>query len=220
MPDAWPTPAEALQSLKEGNARFAAGRAENPHADRARLELAGRADQAEHTYATIVTCSDSRVPVEILFDAGVMDLFVVRVIGNACDAASIASMEYGLVHVRTPVLVVLGHTQCGAITAATHAVQGRGHEVAETISPVLKGFEPAVRAAMEQHPGACGDDLVPHAVEENVRATVAQFLRRSAAARDMVARDEARVVGAVYDVATGRVRWLPEDASAGLGDGA
>nr|WP_320009439.1 carbonic anhydrase [uncultured Desulfobulbus sp.] len=103
------------------------GKATSPHTDAARLKLAGQEDQGDHAYATVITCSDSRVPVEILFDAGVMDIFVIRLVGNVLDVDEVGSVEYGLAHVHTPVFVVLGHTQCGAVTAVTNAVQGHGH---------------------------------------------------------------------------------------------
>ena len=87
-----------------------------------RLIQAGKESQGDHAYATVITCSDSRVPVERVFDAGVMDIFVIRVAGNVCDVDEVGSIEYGLAHVHTPVLVVLGHTQCGAVTAVTKKV--------------------------------------------------------------------------------------------------
>ena len=111
--DKKPTPEQALQKLKDGNRRFVAGKAQNPHADAARLKLAASQNQGDHALATVITCSDSRVPPEILFDAGVMDLFVIRVAGNVVQTDEAGSIEYGLAHVYTPVLVVLGHTQCG-----------------------------------------------------------------------------------------------------------
>jgi len=86
------------------------GKSNYPHTDAARLIQAGKENQGDHAYATVITCSDSRVPVEHIFDAGIMDIFVIRVAGNVCDVDEIGSIEYGLAHVHTPVLVVLGHT--------------------------------------------------------------------------------------------------------------
>ena len=112
-----PSPNEILQMLKKGNERFYTGKATYPNTNAARLAQAGTENQGDHAYATVITCSDSRVPVELIFDAGVMDIFVIRVAGNVCDTDEVGSIEYGLAHVHTPILVVLGHTQCGAVTA-------------------------------------------------------------------------------------------------------
>ncbi|MFH1851892.1 MAG: carbonic anhydrase [Candidatus Neomarinimicrobiota bacterium] len=106
-----PKPDQVLQMLKDGNARFVSGKASYPHQNSDRIKLAGEADQGNYAYATIISCSDSRVPVELIFDAGVMDIFVIRVAGNVCDTDEIGSIEYGLAHVRTPLLLVLGHTR-------------------------------------------------------------------------------------------------------------
>lgn len=130
-----PSPDEAIAILKAGNERFVSGKATQPHTDPARLALAGTENQGDHAYATVITCSDSRVPVEILFDAGVMDIFVIRVAGNVLDVDEIGTAEYGLAHVNTPVFVVLGHAQCGAVTAVTSVVQGHGHPLEINIPP-------------------------------------------------------------------------------------
>ena len=97
-----PGPDEALAMLKAGNERFVTNKATQTHRDPARLALAGTANQGDYAYATVITCSDSRVPVEILFDAGIMDIFVVRVAGNVMDVDEAGSVEYGLAHVQHP----------------------------------------------------------------------------------------------------------------------
>ena len=106
-----PSPDQAIQILKDGNERFVSGTSQHPRQNKERLIQAGKEDQGDHAYATIITCSDSRVPVELIFDAGVMDIFVIRVAGNVCDT------DERLHTVHTPVMVLLGHTQCGAVTA-------------------------------------------------------------------------------------------------------
>ena len=106
-----PSPDEVIEMLKAGNQRFVSGQSINPHSDAKRIAQAAKENQGDHAYATIISCSDSRVPVETIFDAGIMDLFIIRVAGNVCDTDEIGSIEYGLAHVNTPVLVVLGHTQ-------------------------------------------------------------------------------------------------------------
>jgi carbonic anhydrase len=205
-----PGPEEALGMLREGNRRFLTGGAVRPHACSGRVALAARADQGDHAFATILACSDSRVPVEIIFDAGIMDLFVTRVAGNICDRDEIGTIEYGLVHVRTPLVVILGHTQCGAIIAATRAYQGRSAPHECSIDALVDWAEPACRLAAEGHPEASDDDLIPHAIEENVWRGIRSLFTASAISRDYVRQGRAKVVGAVYDLATGKVLWLPE----------
>jgi carbonic anhydrase len=205
-----PSPDKAISMLKEGNTRFVQGKSKHPHTDSGRLIQAGKENQGDHAYATVITCSDSRVPVERVFDAGVMDIFVIRVAGNVCDVDECGSIEYGLAHVNTPVLVVLGHTQCGAVTAVTHAVHGTGHALERNIPPLVDNIEPAVRRAMAKHPNVHGDKIVPYAVEENIWQGVEDLFMASPATRNIVNSGAAKVIGAIYDVGTGKVDWLPE----------
>jgi carbonic anhydrase len=205
-----PSPDKAIEMLKAGNARFVDGIPNHPHINRARLIQAGKENQGDHAYATVITCSDSRVPVELLFDAGVMDIFVIRVAGNVCDTDEAGSIEYGLAHVNTPVLVVLGHTQCGAVTAVTHAVHGTGHALERNIPLLVDNVEPAVRLAMSKYSDVHGDNIIPYAIEENVWQGIEDLFMASPATREIVKSGKAKVVGAIYDVGTGIVTWLPE----------
>ena len=205
-----PTPDAAIAMLKEGNARFVAGKSQHPRSDAARLALAGSEDQGDHAYATVITCSDSRVPPELIFDTGIMDIFVIRVAGNVCDVDEIGSIEYGLAHVHTPVLVVLGHTQCGAVTAVTNALLGHGHPLERNIPRLVDNIEPAVKRAMALHPEVHGEEIIPHGIVENIWQGIEDLFRESPATRDLVKSGKAKVVGAMYDVATGKVSWLPE----------
>lgn len=203
-----PSPDEVLTMLQEGNVRFSSGKATYPHTDAARLALAGTEDQGDYAYATVIACSDSRVPVELIFDAGVMDIFVIRVAGNVCDTDEIGSIEYGLAHVHTPLLVILGHTQCGAVTAVTHAVHGEGHALERNIPPLVDNIIPAVQRAITQHQDVHGDAIIPYAIEENVWQGVEDLFMKSPAVRNIVHEGKAKVVGAIYDVGTGKVAWL------------
>ncbi len=211
-----PSPDAAITLLKDGNVRFVAGQSEHPHSNVARIEQAGKEDQGDHAYATVITCSDSRVPVERIFDAGVMDIFVIRVAGNVCDTDEVGSIEYGLAHVRTPVLVVLGHTQCGAVKAVTHAVHGTGHALERNIPPLVDNIQPAVRRAMQSHSNTQGDDIIPYAIEENVWQGIEDLLMASPATRELIKSGKAKVVGAIYDVGTGVVNWLPEQKTSAI----
>ncbi len=205
-----PSPDEVLRMLQEGNRRFAEGKSMHPNTSSARLHQAGTENQGDYAYATVIACSDSRVPVERIFDAGVMDIFVIRVAGNVADTDEAGSIEYGLAHVHTPVLVVLGHTQCGAVTAVTHSILGKGHALERNIPPLVDNIIPAVKRAMAQNPGVQGDEIIPYAVSENVWQTVEDLFMQSPSTRDLVRSGKAKVVGAIYDVGTGKVNWLPE----------
>lgn len=205
-----PTPDAAITLLKNGNARFVAGKSKHPHSNAARLIQAGKENQGNHAYATVLSCSDSRVPVERIFDAGIMDIFVIRVAGNVMDVDETGSIEYGLAHVNTPVLVVLGHTQCGAVTAVTDAVQGHGHALERNIPALVENIAPAVKRAMAQHPEAQGKNVVPFGIEENVWQGIEDLFLNSPATRELVKSGKVKVVGAIYDVSTGKINWLPE----------
>ena len=204
-----PGPDEVLQMLKDGNKRFYTGNATYPHTDAGRLEQAGTEDQGDHAFATVIACSDSRVPVELIFDTGVMDIFVIRVAGNVADTDETGSIEYGLAHVNTPILVVLGHTQCGAVTAVTQAIYGEDHQLERNIPPLVDNIIPAVKRAMTMHPKAHDDEVIPYAIEENVWQSIEDLFMSSPASRKFVNQGKAKVVGAIYDVATGKVTWLP-----------
>ncbi len=208
------SPDKAIAFLKQGNERFVMGKSIHPNVTAARLKQAGTENQGDHAYATVISCSDSRVPVELLFDAGIMDIFVIRVAGNVCDTDEVGSIEYGLAHVKTPVLVVLGHTQCGAVTAVTHAIHGEGHALERNIPPLVDNIQPAVKRAIKQHPDVEDDDIIPHAIEENVWQGIEDLFMKSPATRDLVKSGKAKVIGAIYDVGTGKVDWLPIEKTA------
>ena len=206
-----PTPQQALEMLKAGNERFVAGKSLRGHQDAARVKQADASNQADHAFATVLSCSDSRVPVEIIFDTGIMDLFVVRVAGNVVKTDEAGSIEYGLAHVRTPILVVLGHTKCGAVSAVAAQVQGQDLVLERNIPPLLAPIFPAVRAAMHNHPEAKGAALVPFAIEQNVWQSVSDLFLMSPVTRELTASNKVLVKAAMYDLATGQVDWLPQE---------
>lgn len=204
-----PHPDKILQLLKEGNKRFYTGKSKYPNTDIVRLKQAERESQKHHAYATVLSCSDSRVPVELIFDAGVMDIFVVRVAGNVCDTDSIGSIEYGLLHVYTPVLVILGHTQCGAVTTVIHAIDGKINALEPNIPPLIDNIVPAVKRAKEKHKNIHYDKLIAYAIEENVWQSIEHLFMKSRPVRDIVKEGKVKVIGGIYEVGTGKIRWLP-----------
>ena len=211
-----PTPDAVLTILKDGNQRFSSGQPQHPNTGSDRLELAAKSDQADYAIATVLACSDSRVPVELLFDAGVMDLFVVRVAGNVCRTDEIGSIEYGLLHVKTPVLVILGHTHCGAVTAVTREVLGNHHDLERNIPPLIAPIFPAVKEAMSKATVTDEDALVERAIEANVWQSMYDLFHQSPAVRKQVKDGKVKVVAAIYDIGTGEIKWLPETESAAV----
>jgi carbonic anhydrase len=208
------TPDQALAILKEGNQRFVKGKQIHPNNNKIRLQQARNEHQRDHTYATIIGCSDSRVPVELILDTGVMDIFVIRIAGNTCNIAQRGSIEYGLTQVHTPVLIVLGHTQCGAVTAATHNILGSQYiTFTQNIPPLLYDIELAVEIAINNHPEVKGMDILPYAIEQNVWSGIKELFLESPVIRKFVKKGYVKVVGAIYDVETGVVQWLSEERS-------
>jgi carbonic anhydrase len=195
------SPENGLKMLAEGNLRFALGQSTHPNTSFSRRLLTTTEGQAP--YATIIACSDSRVPVEILFDQGVGDLFVIKVAGNVADTDEIGSAEYGVDHLGTPVLMVLGHTYCGAVTAVT-----TGAEVHGSIPELVDNIVPAVEKARHDHPDADTPELIVKAIEANIWLAIEDMLTKSHAIADRAKDGRVVVVGAVYDILTGKVEVL------------
>ena len=193
------SPDAALERLMQGNARYAANAPEQ------RDYSAGRAARvsAQHPIAAILSCSDSRVAPELVFDQGLGDIFVVRLAGNFLDDDGLASLEYAVKFLGAPLLMVLGHTNCGAIAAAVKVVMERatlpGH-----LPELIKSIEPAVIAAHGKHPS----DLVAAAIEENVKLNVKRMHDDEPIFSEALAAKKIAAVGGVYDLATGKVNLL------------
>ena len=191
---------EALLLLIAGNGRFVRGEARSCGIPRESLaELA----QDQRPFATILGCSDSRVPPELIFDAGLGELFVVRIAGNVLSPEVAASLEYAGAHLQTPLCVVLGHEHCGAVSAALKArdedelQRSRIHLLVDAILPALPKFDPRLSP----------EARLTQAVESNVRRT-ARAISASPWSSVRLAEGHMKAVGAVYDIASGRVRFL------------
>ncbi len=191
---------EALERLRAGNARFVRGRAHFPRT--CKTVLAALAKE-QRPSTTILGCSDSRVPPELLFDAGFGELFVVRLAGNVVSAEVAGTLQYAAVHLQTPLFVVLGHEGCGAVQAALAAkfqrarVQSRIEVLLESIRPGLEGVPPELPPDEQLHAG----------VEANVRWSLRQILE-SPEGKTRQAEGVLKLVGAVADLSTGVVRFL------------
>ncbi len=194
------TAEQALARLKSGNERFLSGEARFPRLPRAVLaELA----KGQQPYATILGCSDSRVPPELVFDAGFGELFIVRVAGNVLGPPIAGTLQYAGTQLRTPLFVVLGHEGCGAVQAAI-AARFQGAQQASRIAVLLENILPALEGLDATLPP---DALLASAVEANVRFTL-RAVFESPEGQARVAEGVMQLVGAVYEVSTGRVRFL------------
>jgi len=194
------TAAQALERLRAGNARFVRGEARFPTVQKEVLAALAR---AQHPYATILGCSDSRVPPELLFDAGFGELFIVRLAGNVLSPEVAGTLQYAGVHLKTPLFVVLGHEGCGAVQAALAArfhgarERSRIEILLRSVLPGLDGIDPALPS----------HEQLAAAVEANVRWTMRQILE-TPEAQARQAEGVMQLVGAVAEISTGRVRFL------------
>ncbi len=197
---------EALERLRDGNRRFASGiRTHDVLASQARLTslVDGQAP-----FAIILGCSDSRVPAEIVFDQGLGDLFVIRVAGNIVAASQVGSVEFAAEQFHTRLVVVLGHTQCGAITATINQLQQPGDHRSPNLRSIVDLIRPSVEGLLAtdlRHDRAA---LVHHAGRANIRASVDQLRHGSEILEQLIQTEGLLVVGAEYALETGMVDFL------------
>ena len=190
-----PRPDAVLAELRAGNEHHALKQYEHPHQTATRQrELAS----GQHPHAAILSCADSRVAPEIVFDQGLGDLFDVRVAGNVAGDTEIASLEYAAEHLNVPLIVVVGHQRCGAVTAAAEGGEAHGH-----LSALIAPIRPAVQRAKTM-PG----DPIANAVRINVEMVVEQLRGSEPILKERISKHELQIVGAVYSLDTGRVEWL------------
>lgn len=190
------SPNTALKRLLAGNQRFIQQKLEHPHQSQIRLHEVAT---AQHPFATLLSCADSRVPAEILFDLGIGDLFDVRIAGNIVTAEALGSVEYAAAMLGTPLIMVLGHERCGAVTAA---VQGK--PLPGQISSFTKAISPAIAQLDRKSNNKSEGDLIENAVVANVRYQVKK-LERSDLLMQLVREGKLQIVGGRYDLDTGKV---------------
>jgi carbonic anhydrase len=191
-------PTEAISKLKEGNGRYTSGNLQHPGqtAER-RTELA----KTQHPFAGIVSCSDSRVPPEIVFDQGLGDLFVVRVAGNVINDEGLGSVEYTVDHLGTRLILVLGHQSCGAVKAARETIAAKGKAPGH-IESLVTAIKPAVEATAK-------DDL-DATIKANVKNVVQALRSSTPILKAKVDSGEIKVIGGYYSLDTGAVTFLNE----------
>ncbi|MCG8583493.1 MAG: carbonic anhydrase [Pirellulales bacterium] len=196
------TPTDAIARLKEGNQRYVSGQPTAAHRDPARRsELA----TGQSPWAIVLSCADSRVPPEVVFDQGLGDLFVVRVAGNIVTPALLGSIEFAAAEFGARLIVVLGHSQCGAVKA----VLGLLDQPVESVSPNLQAIAdeilPVAKPLHESDLRGSGDQLVAEAVRANVRNTADRLKSESAVVASLAEEDGLVIVGAEYSLETGVV---------------
>jgi len=201
------TPAlDALARLREGNRRFVANLSTastlSHHTRRAALLV------SQEPFAIVLGCSDSRVPAELVFDQGFGDLFVIRVAGNVIAPSQIGSVEFAAARFGTPLVVVMGHSQCGAVTAALEQALGVGTTQTRNLQSIVNRVMPAVETVLELRPEREVAALIDEAVRANVRASVHQLRHGSTLLEQLIQHGELLIVGAEYALDSGEVTFL------------
>ena len=194
------TPAKALSMLKQGNQRFVSG-------DMTNTDYVAQVKQTSHgqfPFASIVSCLDSRIPPAIVFDRGIGDLFVARVAGNFVNDDILGSLEFAAKLAGSKIIVVMGHTECGAVMGACDGAQ------LGLLTTTLANINPAVQAEAGNYSPAnsSNDKFVDAVAEENVRLNMQKLRDRSIVLREMIEKGEIALVGAMYDIDTGKVKFL------------
>lgn len=182
---------DALKKLTEGNQRFATSKMSAP---KPIAERRAATAQAQHPFAIIVGCADSRTAPEIIFDQNIGDVFVVRTAGNLVDDYALGSIEYAVEHLGSRLIVVLGHERCGAVKAALESATAPGH-----VNALVRDIQPAVQAAKSKQ-----GDALENAVHENA-IQVADKIRKNAQLGELA--PQVKVMSAYYDLDTGKVEW-------------
>lgn len=192
------TPEKALELLKEGNKRFTSGNMLNHDLNKQIRQTSG----GQWPFAVVLGCIDSRVPIELVFDQGVGDVFSARVAGNFVNIDILGSIEYGCKVAGSKLVVVLGHEGCGAVKGACDDVQ------LGLITPLLSNLKPAVNSVSESGDrSSANGDFVSKVVSKNVELTVDDIRLKSSLLKEMEEDGDITIVGAVYDVGTGKVTW-------------
>ncbi len=198
------SPAAALQRLADGNKRFL----EKGAAIGQRVFRADLADQAQRPFAIVLGCSDSRTPVEILFDEGFGDLFVVRIAGNIVAPSVVGSIEFAASQFGTRLVVVLGHTGCGAIAATVGAIQSGDGPESRNIRDITDRISPHVERLVRDSGSTADAVVLRESMRSNVRASVDHLRHGSRLLEELVRAGRLAVVGAEYELETGRVHFF------------
>ena len=193
------SPAGALEILRHGNSRFV----NNLKANRDLLQQANATVEGQFPFAIILSCIDSRTSVELIFDQGLGDVFSVRVAGNIINDDILGSMEFACKLAGSKLIVVLGHSHCGAIKGACDDVQ------LEHLTGLLDKIKPSVESERSKVRESANKDLVQRVAESNVQATVNQIMQKSHVLKEMIDNGEIGIAGGMYDIESGHVEFFP-----------
>ena len=202
------SPTDALNELRDGNRRFVAGEIDAE-------SLANHAHQAgmsggQNPFAIILACSDSRVPVELVFDQGFGDLFVIRVAGNIVAPSQIGSIEFAASQFGTQLVVVLGHSNCGAVVATLKELSLEQTHRSPNLRAIVDRVRPAIEPILAAHAGNDDDALVGAAVRANILASVERLTHGSLILEQLIDAGSLVIVGAEYSIETGKVEFLDD----------
>jgi carbonic anhydrase len=202
-PEVITAPTEAMLLLKVGNERFAAGKILGKDIGKARQNQL--AETGQHPFAIIVSCSDSRVPPELVFDQALGDLFVIRVAGNVVNAIEMGSIEYGVEHLHAPLIVVMGHEQCGAIEAAVDGV-----EISENIKVIVDKIRPAIDLVIAGGNGQLSGKALYEPVTDANVLEVVKLISTNRIIQKEIAEKKLIIVGAKYHLKSGQVTYFTD----------
>lgn len=197
---------EALQLLQDGNIRFAAG--EPLRVAQTTPEQRTSLTAGQKPFAIILGCSDSRAPVELIFDQNLGDLFVIRVAGNIVAPSGVGSVEFAAEQFGTRLVIVLGHSHCGAVKATIDELQQPTAQRSPNLDSIVNRIRPAVEPLIEFRCDENQENLVAKAVRANIRASANQLRHGSAILEDLIENDNLLVIGAEYSLSTGKVEFF------------
>jgi len=197
---------EALKRLQEGNERFVAGfrSSSSRPSQRQRDKLVG----GQHPFAIILGCSDSRVPAELVFDQGLGDLFVIRVAGNIVAPSQVASVEFAADHFATRLVIVMGHSHCGAVTATIEELKRPAASRSQNMHAIVGRIQPSIEALMETELADDYDALLEQAIRANIRSSANHLRHGSTVLEELIQTKGLLVVGAEYSLETGKVDFF------------
>jgi carbonic anhydrase len=193
----------ARKRLEDGNLRFTTGKSAHPDQSSSRRKKLNA--NGQKPYVSVLSCADSRVPPEVVFDQGLGDLFVVRSAGQVVDNAVLGTLQFGVAEFATPLIVVLGHSKCGAVKATIEAIEKKSPASGTDIDGLVAAITPSVQEAEEQ--GATKTDLLTVSIDNNVERVVAELSEAKILAVGVKKRT-LKILGAVYDLATGEVSFI------------
>ncbi|AKL96504.1 carbonic anhydrase [Clostridium aceticum] len=193
------SPSNSFELLKEGNARFIDDKAGIKDIS---LERRQTLTEGQHPFAIVVSCSDSRIPPEIVFDQALGDLFVVRLAGNLVDSVALGSIEYAAAVLESPLIVVMGHEKCGAVIATA-----KGEEVPGSIDSIVRIIQPSVEKVKAM--GVAGDELYEKATDENILNSIEE-IEKSPIVKELIGTGNLKILGAKYILETGEVKFFSE----------